>query len=802
MTPILPESTANQEIIPSYKSNLSQFNKTVTIPPYTYGMSTEESPTADHFLPDFNTAAAKKYRKWRDIKDVMTRYLMAFGGISVILAIVLIAFYLFYVVVPMFYPADIENIASYDAPGDAQAETLLYAMEEQREVGLRVTTNNQADAQAVFFDAEDGQIRESFNLPLPSGTEVSSVSAGDPSTRTMALGLSNGSALLFQHEYKISYPDDVRLITPFIHYPLGEEPILIDTLNQGVKQLTVQSLEEESTFVALMDDMRVIMVHVLAEESMLSDEVELTRTVSEIPVSAANIDFIRLDIEARELYISDDKGFIYYFDVSNKNEPRLVQKVRAVENGVKITSLEFLSGGISILVGDSSGRIAQWFPVRDHENNYTLEPVRSFAEQKYPITAIAPEYFRKGFAAVDSNGGIGLYHTTAHRTVKLQEIGKQALQFLAMAPRANAILIENDQRQLKYLHIDNEHPEISWQSIWGKIWYESRDKPEYIWQSSSASSDFEPKFSLTPLAFGTFKATFYAMLFAVPLAIFGAMYTAYFMSPRMRSYVKPTIEIMEALPTVILGFLAGLWLAPFVETHLPGIFALIICIPMSILIVAVLWGKLPRELRHKVPDGFEAALLIPVIILTTIFSIMISSPLENLFFDGNMPLWLNTEMGIGFDQRNSLVVGMAMGFAVIPTIFSISEDAVYSVPKHLTIGSLALGATPWQTMVRVILLTASPGIFSAIMIGLGRAVGETMIVVMATGNTAIMDMNIFEGFRALSANIAVEMPEAEVESSHYRILFLAALVLFMATFVFNTIAEVVRQRLRVKYSSL
>ena len=765
-------------------------------------MSTEEPLTTDNILPDFNTAAAKKYRKWRGIKDVMTRYLMAFGGVSVILAIVLIAFYLFYVVVPMFRPAHIEGIASFSAPGDSQAETLLYAMEEQREVGLRVTTHNQVDAKAVFFDAKNGQVRESFDLPLPSGAEVSSVSAGDPSTRTMALGLSTGNALLFQHEYKVSYPNDVRLITPFIHYPLGEEPILVDSLGQSIKQLTVQSLEDESTFVALMEDMRVIMVHVLAEESMLSDEVELTRTDSIIPAHSAGIEFIKLDIEARELYIADDKGFIYYFDVSDKSEPRLVQKVSAVADGVKITSLEFLSGGISILVGDSAGRISQWFPVRDKENNYTLELIRSFEEQEYPITAIASEYFRKGFAAVDDHGGIGLYHTTAHRTVKLQEIGKQPLQFLAMAPRANAVLIENDQNQLEYLHVDNEHPEISWQSLWGKVWYESRDKPEYIWQSSSASSDFEPKFSLTPLAFGTFKAAFYAMLFAVPLAIFGAMYTAYFMSPRMRSYVKPTIEIMEALPTVILGFLAGLWLAPFVETHLPGIFALIFCIPISILIVAALWGQLPSELRHKVPDGFEAALLIPVIILTTIFSIAISAPIENLFFGGNMPLWLNTEMGIGFDQRNSLVVGLAMGFAVIPTIFSISEDAVYSVPKHLTIGSLALGATPWQTMVRVILLTASPGIFSAIMIGLGRAVGETMIVVMATGNTAIMDMNIFEGFRALSANIAVEMPEAEVESSHYRILFLAALVLFMATFVFNTIAEVVRQRLRVKYSTL
>jgi phosphate transport system permease protein len=143
-----------------------------------------------------------------------------------------------------------------------------------------------------------------------------------------------------------------------------------------------------------------------------------------------------------------------------------------------------------------------------------------------------------------------------------------------------------------------------------------------------------------------------------------------------------------------------------------------------------------------------------------------------------------------------------MGFAVIPTIFSISEDALYSVPKHLTTGSLALGATRWQTMVRVVLLTASPGIFSAVMIGLGRAVGETMIVVMATGNTAIMDLNMFQGFRALSANIAVEMPETEVNSTHYRILFLAALVLFMATFFVNTIAEIVRQRLRNKYSSI
>jgi phosphate transport system permease protein len=194
--------------------------------------------------------------------------------------------------------------------------------------------------------------------------------------------------------------------------------------------------------------------------------------------------------------------------------------------------------------------------------------------------------------------------------------------------------------------------------------------------------------------------------------------------------------------------------------------------------------------------------LIPVIVVSAWLAFVVSVPLESLLFDGSLREWLSREWGIGYDQRNALVVGVAMGFAVIPTIFSIAEDAIFSVPKHLTVGSLALGATLWQTMTKVVLLTASPGIFSAVMIGLGRAIGETMIVLMATGNTPVMDFSIFQGLRTLAANIAVEMPESAVDSTHYRVLFLAALVLFLFTFIFNTLAEIIRQRLREKYSSL
>jgi phosphate transport system permease protein len=154
---------------------------------------------------------------------------------------------------------------------------------------------------------------------------------------------------------------------------------------------------------------------------------------------------------------------------------------------------------------------------------------------------------------------------------------------------------------------------------------------------------------------------------------------------------------------------------------------------------------------------------------------------------------------LSFDQRNAFVVGMVMGFAVVPIIFTISEDALSSVPPGLTAASLALGATRWQTALHVVLPSASPGIFSATMVGFGRAVGETMIVLMATGNTPVMDWNIFNGFRTLSANIAVEIPEAPVGGTLFRSLFLAALLLFIMTFVVNTAAEVIRQRMRMKY---
>jgi phosphate transport system permease protein len=732
-------------------------------------------------------------RFWR---DSILRRVIGIGGISVIGAILLIFVFLLEEVWPLFEEATAEPVANYALPGTGATRHL--AMEEQAEIGVRFTEA----AHAVFFDLHNGEIIDDVALAVPDGAQPSAFHAAGPAQPYVAYGTGGGEIIVARHAYRVTFPDDKRLITPYIDYPLGQAPLQVDPQGQALSQFAFQLGEERNTVVALTEDERLVLARQELEGSALDeDEASWVTRHYEMPAAGFDIDFLLLDRDQRIVYALSSAGELVQYDVNDAEEITLQQRKIVVAPQRQISQVGFLTGSISLLITDSSGQITQWFPVRDVNNRYSLTRIRQFNAGQ-PVKGLAVEQQRKGFATAGEAGSFSIYHSTAGQRVYSTTVGDADLERLAISPRANAVLMEDSAGKLHFWHVDNEFPEVSLQSLWGKVWYESYNEPDYIWQSSSASNDFEPKFSLVPISFGTIKAAFYAMLIAVPLSILGAMFTAYFMAPKMRQLVKPSIEIMEALPTVILGFLAGLWLAPFLETNMPGVFSLLLLMPPAVVLGAWSWARLPDKVRHTIPDGWEAMLLIPLVIGVGAFAISLGPVMEQWWFGGDMRLWLTNEVGIGFDQRNAIVVGLAMGFAVIPTIFSIAEDAVFSVPKSLTQGSLALGATPWQTMWRVVLLTASPGIFSAIMIGLGRAVGETMIVLMATGNTPVMDFSIFEGMRTLSANIAVEMPESEVGSTHYRVLFLAALVLFVFTFFFNTIAEIVRQRLRRKYSTL
>ncbi|AKX47552.1 phosphate ABC transporter permease [Thiopseudomonas alkaliphila] len=750
-------------------------------------MNTE---TSTHHI-DFDTPALKRHRRMRKLKDHLTRWYVTVGGLAILAAITLIFFYLGSVILPMFQGAELQQEQPQAITWSQDSQGLYLAIEEQNQVGLRL--NQQGQAQ--FFNAQTGQLLESINLALPADAEVTAIAQDQPGSRTLALGLSNGQVLVVEHNYKVSYPNNVKTIQPSIDYPYGEQALtLADTT------LDTVGISASSNGLVLVGSVGAA-VHALKitrDENIMTGEVTLADEALTIPTMDAAIKQLLIDPRHQWLYVFSGNSTLDVFDL-RRNTLNGRYKM-ANQADTQITASSFLLGGISLLVGDSKGGISQWFMVRGEDGLSSLQRIRDFQQGDSAITQILPEERRKGFLALDAAGTLGVYHSTAHRTLLKQSVAEGAA-LASLAPRANLVLVEH-QGQLQNWRLDNPHPEISWSALWGKVWYESYAEPDYVWQSTSANSDFEPKLSLAPLAFGTLKAAFYAMLLAAPLAICAAIYTGYFMAPALRSRIKPVIELMEALPTVILGFFAGLFLAPFLESHLPGIFSLLLLMPFGILLAAWTWSRLPEKIRLAIPDGWEAALLIPVVIAVGLFSLGISGYLENWFFGGDMRLWLSNDLGIPFDQRNALVVGLAMGFAVIPNIYSIAEDAVFSVPRSLTFGSLALGATPWQTLTRVVILTASPGIFSALMIGMGRAVGETMIVLMATGNTPIMEVNIFEGLRTLAANVAVEMPESEVGSSHYRVLFLAAMVLLMFTFVMNTVAELIRSRLRSKYASL
>ncbi|SDI89753.1 ABC transporter permease subunit [Billgrantia gudaonensis] len=305
--------------------------------------------------------------------------------------------------------------------------------------------------------------------------------------------------------------------------------------------------------------------------------------------------------------------------------------------------------------------------------------------------------------------------------------------------------------------------------------------------------------TLTPIAWGTLKAAFWALLFAIPLALGAAMHSALFMSPRLRTRLKPTLELMEALPGVVIGFVAGLVLAPWVERHLPEALTLLLILPPAGLLAGALWRWLPTGVRCWLPLSWAGLWLVPWLIALSWVAMIVAPALEALLFGGDLRGWLDAELGLHYAARNALIVGLAMGFAVLPSVYALAEEALAGVPASLAEGAQALGATRWQALWRVVLPAASPGIFAAVMIGAGRAVGETMIVLLASGNSALMSASPLEGMRSMAASIAIELPEATPGSPDYRLLLLAALVLFVFTFLVNTLAELVRTRLRRRY---
>ncbi|MGR5228217.1 ABC transporter permease subunit [Photobacterium damselae] len=738
----------------------------------------------------------------RRIKDSWARVGVTAGGISVLITLVLIFFYLLYVIGPIFSSVTVKPSQQFSLP--LQGQTAALGTDDNNQLAYRFSFEGTVDFVRLFraektLTEQDRAASQQSHLVTTKSviTNPTAFAASLPRDQLFVYGNEQGQAMVVKPDFVTHFADGHKIVVPELLYPAGKQALQLAPVGEPLVKLAISGREGDAALVGKTQSGQFYAM-VFWTHGLDSSQHQWQYNRYPIIGLPANVTDFDVTPDGKTLYALSGKEL--YVVKLTKQQAMIRQVVSVSDDKTIPVGMYLLSGAQSLLLVDSDNTVNQWFEVVK-DGKRTLVHAREFEFSASPIYKLIPEYFRKGFYAIQQDGTVSAYFTSEHNIIYQQKLFTALPDFVAISPRANLLLTLNGE-QWKSYSVDNLHPEIGLSSLWQKVWYEGYSEPDYVWQSTSASNEFEPKLSLVPIVFGTFKAAIYALFFAIPLALGGAIYTAYFMSSKMRRVVKPTIELMEALPTVILGFLAGIWLAPIVEKHLPGVVMILVLFPLTMLLVGLLWSILPGRWRHKIPNGMHIALLMPVIALLTYGCFAISPWIEQWLFHGDVRSYVTNELGIGYDQRNALVVGIAMGFAVIPTIFSIAEDAIFSVPKHLTNGSLALGATHWQTLTKVVLLTASPGIFSAVMMGLGRAVGETMIVLMATGNTPVMDWNILQGMRTLAATIAIEMPESEVGSSHYRVLFLAAFVLFVATFVFNTIAELVRQRLREKYRSL
>lgn len=723
----------------------------------------------------------RRFRRAKVI-DTVARWGITLGGAMVVLAIIGIFVEIAAVTLPLFRSPRAEPIAS--VPPEVHG-TLAVGADDYGQMAWRLLT----DGTVAFYDLPPRALVTSIKL-FAAPTTIANVVRLGP--KLLALARDDGGIAFASIDVVPRFAaDGSRSLQPTAEI-VAES---IWRLPPGSELIAAAHSANTHALAALLDG-EVYIFSSSKRHSLLGGS-ETVTDVSHLP-APAGVAFVAgtMDQSGGKLAVADNHGSLWRYVRDKSGDFRLQDTTHV---GGTITAIAYLLGDVSLAIGRSDGSLGIWFDVRGEDGSQRLQQIHRLEMQPAAVARLVPAPLSKAVASIDALGVSHIDHATSNRRL-VSLAARQPLTTLAFNGRGNVVAAADVSGALHVWRLIAPHPEISVGTLFGKVWYEGYDAPAYVWQSSSGTADFEPKLSLIPLIFGTLKATFYAMLFSVPVALLAAIYASQFLGQRYHRLVKPVVELMAAFPSVVIGFLAALWLAPKLEVNVVGFIACAALLP------AIWWSWIPVwrriESRYQKLRGrpaIEYLILLPLLWLGIKLGLALGTALESSWFAGSFQQWLYDSFGVRYDQRNSIVIAFALGFAVVPLIFTMADDALSNVPKNLIAASLALGASRWQTVWKVVLPSASPGIFAAVMIGFGRAVGETMIVLMAAGNTPILDWSAFNGMRTLAANIAVEIPEAPHGGTLYRVLFLSALILFTMTFVANTLAEIVRARLRSRY---
>jgi len=872
--------------------------------------------TAETPHQTFARTRSRSTRRSVIVTNALARLLITLGGVGTIVAVLGVCVFLVYVVVPLFMPGSIDspNATTIAASGDSNesrtdASPPHFGVDEYLTTAWIVEPTGKVRSMNLLTGELLTSIDPFSNHP-PTAISVS------PTQDTIIAGFADGTVRIGEIGFKTTYIEPSELPAGMRNLPVNDfkshdsatiqrtpenqfrhqelnimigEPIKSGT--EGPIVLTDSITTTRGPIFAVLSKGGVLRINTTHEtQNMMTGKIK--RLIRGAEINYKHRDehtapsYLLLSGLGTNLFLAWPDGYLQRYDTSNISDAHLVEETFLLNDKkntdgspATVTAFTHLLGRRSLLVGDSTGETSVWFTskpkhARTPDGNILVKG-HSLSHYNAPVTSVASFRQSRLVVIAHSDGHLRVAYVTSEKdVVDAQMPGDAPAEFAIISPRGDAVVALGQNRIVAW-PLKVGYPEISLKALFLPVWYEGEAKPSHVWQSSSGTDDFEPKFGLVPLIFGTLKATFFSMLFGAPIALLAAVYTSEFLHPKARAKVKPVVELMASLPSVVLGFLAAIIFAPLVESIVPAVLCSFIIIPLVFLLGAYLFQLLPYRLWIRF-SGFRFLFMCVTLPISILLAIKVGPPLEKLLFAGDIRIWLSGQIGtatagwimvllpcgavvaailssrfftpqmqrfaaaqsravsalldlakflftlgvgltlvigtsislnaVGFDprgsiidtyvQRNALIVGLVMGFAIIPIIYTIADDALAAVPSHLRSAALGAGATRWQTTIRIIIPTAMSGLFSACMIGFGRAVGETMIVLMAAGNTPILDVNIFNGFRTLSANIAVELPEAVQYSTHFRTLFLIALVLFILTFIVNTVAETIRLRFR------
>jgi len=848
------------------------------------------------------------------------RVFISAGGVGTIVAVTLIVAFLLWVAVPLLSGASLEERVVWAAQG--RGDLLATGVDEYR----RIAWTLGRDGRIGIFRADDGtplgekRLFGETDAPtawsFPAGETEFAFGYRDGTIRTGRIGFAMRilAADAVPQELKGLAKGAVARLGDGIAERLGEGRLGVRTLvasldepipaaKAAIDLLDVSVFRKEDevvghAFATLSADGRLTVQSESVRENMLTGEKVRTLSTAELPYGAhpdrARPAHLLLSAVGNGVSVVWRDGMLERYDASDPAKSRLAETARLLKPGVEVTAFGSLAGKATMVLGDTRGRVGAWFVIKPEGagtvDGGVLVKGHDLEGGASRVTALAASARARLLAVGHDDGSVFVFFVTGETVLASAPGGEGAVSAVAFAPKQDGILAAGP-GGLRLYDFDAKYPEAAPRQLLGKVWYEGYPAPERAWQSTGGS-DAEPKLGIWPLVFGTLKGTLYSILIATPIALLAAVYTSEFLEARRRARIKAVIEMMASLPSVVLGFLAALVIARFVEHALTATIIAFAAVPFFLLLGARLWQLLPQGVALRMSglprvaaiavaaavgilaasalggpleralfsglghDGKETAdvrawlaspkfgdaaggwvvLLLPLTVLAAAaVSTLVVAPWLRRVSTGWSPLrcagadlvrylaaagaavglaWLlaallargGVDARAGFvgayEQRNALIVGFVMGFAIVPIIYTLAEDALSSVPVALRAASLGAGATHWQTAYRVVIPTAMSGLFGALMVGLGRAVGETMIILMASGNTPIDEWNAFNGFRSLSANIAIEMMEAAKNGALYRTLFVTALVLFAMTFVVNTAAELVRRRFRKRFAQL